>query len=438
MEIKYDISIIVPVYNRENLIKPCINSINAQTLDKSRWEVIFVDDASTDRSIEVIEELIDKNINYKIIKREVPSGNASAPRNEGIKASLGKYVFFLDSDDYIDSKLLENGINIALKNDSDIVYFKMELNARTVTKRPFKHPIVDKADIEKNHLMRTLRIFKMFKTKMLRENNILFDVTVNVCEDMLFGATALLYAKNISILADRDYYFASLHDEPHLSKKKMTLEKLFHIYFYTIQSLYCSNRDINFKIKFYNALLIRCVEHLRDICKKDKINNENLIRIFSFASDLFNLHKEMFELKQIYENERLLVLLFLSKDFKTFFELSNNSKMLQDFCQKIEKEFEKEKGFNKAWIFENKMVVLDFILNDNRIAFDIEINEKTQNVKIWMFCRNDSKFFETYNGNILEKKDNKLLIYSEDRVNEVVLNAIKFNIALIVKNIEGF
>ncbi|ELE4958337.1 glycosyltransferase, partial [Campylobacter coli] len=63
MEIKYDISIIVPVYNRENLIKPCINSINAQTLDKSRWEVIFVDDASTDGSVEVIEKLINENIN---------------------------------------------------------------------------------------------------------------------------------------------------------------------------------------------------------------------------------------------------------------------------------------------------------------------------------------------------------------------------------------
>ncbi|HEF9848748.1 TPA: glycosyltransferase, partial [Campylobacter coli] len=427
-----------PVYNRENLIKPCINSINAQTLDKSRWEVIFVDDASTDRSVELIEELLGKNVNYRIIKREIPSGNASAPRNEGIKASLGKYVFFLDSDDYIDSKLLENGINIALKNDSDIVYFKMELNSRTVTKRPFKHPVVDKADIEKNHLMRTLRIFKLFKVDMLRENNILFDVTVNVYEDMLFGVTALLYAKNISILADRDYYFASLHDEPHLSKKKMTLEKLFHIYFYAIQILYCSNRDINFKIKFYNALLIRCVEHLRDICKKDKINNENLIRIFSFASDLFNIHKEMFELKQIYENEKLLVLLFLSKDFKAFFKLSNGSQVLRDFCQKIEKEFEKEKYFNRAWIYENKIVVLDFVCNDNKIAFDIEINEKTQNVKIWMFCRNDSNFFETYNGNILEKKDGKLLIYSEDKINQSMLNAIKVNIALIVKNIRGF
>lgn len=417
MEIKYDVSIIVPVYNRENLIKPCINSINAQTLDKSRWEVIFVDDASTDRSVEVIEELIDKNVNYRIIKREIPSGNASAPRNEGIKASLGKYAFFLDSDDYIDSKLLENGINIALKNDSDIVYFKMELNSRTVTKRPFKHPVVDKADIEKNHLMRTLRIFKLFKVDMLRENNILFDVTVNVHEDMLFGVTALLYAKNISILADRDYYFASLHDEPHLSKKKMTLEKLFHIYFYAIQILYCSNRDINFKIKFYNALLIRCVEHLRDICKKDKINNENLIRIFSFASDLFNIHKEMFELKQIYENEKLLVLLFLSKDFKAFYKASEALKML---LEALKKAFEKMEGFQKAWIYDGKIAVLDFVCRGHRIAFDVELNEKSKEIKVWMFCRDNVKFFENEQKRALKVNGNKLLVFEGDKADKAI------------------
>ena len=107
---KYNVSIIVPVYNRENLIKPCIKSINAQTYDKSKWEVIFVDDASTDKSIEIIESLIDENINYRILKRPVASGNASAPRNEGIKASSSEYVFFLDSDDYVDSQLLENDL----------------------------------------------------------------------------------------------------------------------------------------------------------------------------------------------------------------------------------------------------------------------------------------------------------------------------------------
>ncbi|MBR2148276.1 MAG: glycosyltransferase family 2 protein, partial [Campylobacter sp.] len=108
-EPQYDVSIIVPVHNREKLIIPCIKSINAQTYDKAKWEVIFVDDGSTDKSVEAIESLIDKKINYRIIKREIPSGNASAPRNEGIKASRAKYVFFLDSDDYIHPELLKNG-----------------------------------------------------------------------------------------------------------------------------------------------------------------------------------------------------------------------------------------------------------------------------------------------------------------------------------------
>lgn len=433
MEIKYDVSIIVPVYNRENLIKACINSINAQTLDKSRWEVIFVDDASTDRSVEVIEELIDKNVNYKIIKREVPSGNASAPRNEGIKASLGRYVFFLDSDDYIDSKLLENGINIALKNDSDIVYFKIKGINRHATPRPFKRPIVDNADIFKDHLFRTLAPIKMFKTATIKDNNILFDVSIKRREDQLFCALVILYSKNISILADRDYYFAIYHDgEQHLSRSKCSLAILEQAYINLLWMLSCSKKELEFKVKFYNGLIIRYVETFRDSCRKKDINNELEI-IYKSACSYFNMFKHLLRINQIYKNEQILVLTFLSGDFKAFFELSNGSKVLRDFCQKIEKEFEKEKGFNKAWIFENKIVVLDFILNDNRIAFDIEINEKTQNVKIWMFCRNDSKFFETYNGNILEKKDNKMLIFNY--VND--LSAASKSIKKRINEIEG-
>ena len=143
---QYDVSIIVPVYNREEIIKPCIESINSQTYDKSKWEVIFVDDASTDNSINTIESLIDKSINYRILKRPIGSGNASAPRNEGIKASSSKYVFFLDSDDYIDSELLENGMAMALKNDSDIVYVKLG-GPRGTNKRAFRKAFVDDADI---------------------------------------------------------------------------------------------------------------------------------------------------------------------------------------------------------------------------------------------------------------------------------------------------
>lgn len=216
----YEVSIIVPVYNREKIIKPCIESINSQTYDKSKWEVIFVDDASTDNSIDTIESLIDKNINCRIIKRVIGSGNASAPRNEGIKASSSKYVFFLDSDDYVDSQLLENGLAIALRNDSDIVYFKMALSPRINTVRPFKKKTVEKSDILDDHLMRSLKVFKLYKTEMLKKNNILFDVTIDVFEDMLFTYTALNYSEVVSTLADRDYYHATAHDGVHLSRKK--------------------------------------------------------------------------------------------------------------------------------------------------------------------------------------------------------------------------
>lgn len=419
---KYDVSIIVPVYNREELIRPCINSINAQTYDKSKWEVIFVDDGSTDRSVEVIEELIDKRINYRIIKREIPSGNASAPRNEGIKASQAKYVFFLDSDDYIDSQLLENGCAMAFKNDSDIVYFKMHLNARAVTRRPFKVPFVDNADIFKNHLMRTLRIFKMFKTEMLIKNNILFNVCIDVYEDMLFGATALIYSHKISILADKDYCFFSLHEGHHLSKVQNTLSRIFYVYLEVLQILYCSNREFDFKQKFYNAILIRIVEHFRDICKKRTLSEE-LANIFQIGSNYFCIHKEFFDLPQIYKNEQILTLLFLSGDFKSFYKASREVKVseaLKTLLESLQKVFEKTEGFQKAWIYDGKIAVLDFVCRGHRIAFDVELNEKSKEIKVWMFCRDNVKFFENEQKRALKVNGNKLLVFEGDKADKAI------------------
>lgn len=431
---KYDVSIIVPVYNREKLIQPCIDSINAQTYDRKKWEVIFVDDCSSDKSCEVIERGIDKGINYRIIRRVVPSGNASAPRNEGIKSSLAKYVYFLDTDDFICPELLKNGVEIATKNDSDIVYFKLERNKRKNVVRPFLIPIVDKADIAINHLMRTLVVFKMFKKSMLLQNDILFDVTVNVYEDNLFAALALLYAENVSILADRDYYFATLHQENHLSRQKQTLDKAFQMYSVTLQKLYCANRDLEFKRKFYNALLIRCVEHLRDTYRKNSAENKELNAIFSLCSAMFNLHKEMLDISQIYENEKLLVLTLIAGDIKYFFELSRagTSKLYLDLESFMRKTFEMKGSFMKAWIYANKIIVLDFLFKDKRIAFDIEVDEKKEECKVWLFCRNDSSYLNFLQG--YEVKENKILIDKNKIKNkQIIANKIEMILNKITK-----
>lgn len=409
---KYDVSIIVPVYNRENLIKPCIESINSQTYDKSKWEVIFVDDASKDKSIEVIESLIDKSINYRILKRPIGSGNASAPRNEGIKASLGKYVFFLDSDDYVDSYLLENGMAMALKNDSDIVYVKMVATGRHVTKMPFKNKFVDIADIFGNHLLRALNPLKFIKLEILKKNNILFIPSIVKAEDQIFTMNVIIKSKKISILADKDYYTAILHDEEHLSKTFLSIGTFFQTVFIPLDLIYgIYNKDeLDKKIKLYNAWLLRSVERIRDFTKKINEDNLEFKNMFNLASSYFNIHKELFDLSQIYENEKILTLLFLAGDFKEFHKIANESKVLKTLQKNLEKEFKTENGFSKAWIFGNKVAVLDFNFTENKIAFDLEVDEKKSLLKVWMFSRNNLDLPEVLRKKAIKIEKNKLLI----------------------------
>ena len=98
------ISIIIPVYNIEKYISNSIKSIINQT-DKD-FEVIIIDDGSTDNSIAIAQKLLkNTNINYKIIKQK--NSGVSAARNTGIKHSNSNYIYFLDGDDFIDNKTIE-------------------------------------------------------------------------------------------------------------------------------------------------------------------------------------------------------------------------------------------------------------------------------------------------------------------------------------------
>ncbi|MBI0425838.1 glycosyltransferase family 2 protein [Psychrobacter sp. NG27] len=411
---QYDVSIIVPVYNREEIIKPCIESINSQTYDKSKWEVIFVDDASTDNSIDAIESLIDKNVNYRILRRPVGSGNASAPRNEGINASPSKYVFFLDSDDYVDSKLLENGMAMALKNDSDMVYVKVKAIGRHMTSKPFTKGNIDDANPLENHLIRTLAPFKFVKLKLLLDNNILYNPSIVKAEDQIFFIQALSKSNIVSILADKTYYIQQAHEGDHLSKAKHTLDSFMDTILIPLNSIYMSNLDEKKKIMLYNAWLLRSVERLRDFAKKVNVKNNKFDHMFQLVSSYFNLRKDFFDLSQIYENEKMLVLLLLAGDFKQFHKIVNESKNINDIEKNIKDSFKKEEGFNKVWVFKNKVVVLDFVIDDNKIAFDLEVEENKKSIKLWLFSRNNADSLDSLKESAIRIKDKKILIFEGD------------------------
>ncbi len=129
------ISVIVPVYNTEKYIKKCIMSILNQTMQDI--EIIIVNDGSTDNSENIIKEIMNNNntkIEIKYFLKE--NGGLSEARNYGVKQATGKYLSFVDSDDYIDENLYKN-LEKYIDENIDVIKFKMETvdeNYKTIEK----------------------------------------------------------------------------------------------------------------------------------------------------------------------------------------------------------------------------------------------------------------------------------------------------------------
>ena len=119
------ISFIVPVYNTGLYIKKCLDSIINQTF-KEKIEIILINDGSTDNSDELIKEYIEKNNSKDIIKYYTKENEGIAKtRNFGIDKANGKYIFFVDSDDYIDKETIKK-LKPYIDNNIDMVKFKLQ------------------------------------------------------------------------------------------------------------------------------------------------------------------------------------------------------------------------------------------------------------------------------------------------------------------------
>ncbi len=113
------VSIIIPVYNVEEYLRECVDSVINQTY--KNLEIILVDDGSTDSSGKICDEYAEKDKRINVIHQQ--NGGLSVARNTGFDASNGKYIYFLDSDDYIEINAIELLVSISEKENCDIVFF---------------------------------------------------------------------------------------------------------------------------------------------------------------------------------------------------------------------------------------------------------------------------------------------------------------------------
>lgn len=215
------ISIIVPVYNTEIYLKECIDSILNQTLEEI--EVIFINDGSTDNSVEVIKENMKKNI-FTIIEQE--NSGVGITRNKGIKVATGEYILFLDSDDYLDKHACERMYKIAKDTESDVVqcglkfFYEDGQDDKLVKYNQNKNICTySSLDSVKRYLKYDIRGYscnRICKRELLIKNEILYPV--GVCyEDMYITLRVLDLAKKVTLVNECLYNYRQRKDS--LSKE---------------------------------------------------------------------------------------------------------------------------------------------------------------------------------------------------------------------------
>lgn len=118
------LSIIVPIYNVEPFLWKCVHSLEQQDLAAEHYEVILVNDGSTDHSGELCTELAKQYENIKVIEQE--NQGLSAARNTGMDVARGKYMMFVDSDDYIETNVIGRVVEVAERNQAELCFFLAE------------------------------------------------------------------------------------------------------------------------------------------------------------------------------------------------------------------------------------------------------------------------------------------------------------------------
>lgn len=202
------ISVVVPTYNsNEENLNRILESFYKQTMNQEEFEVIFVDDGSSEfQSYKRIKTRIADKPNY-FAYRVSPSGWASRPRNKGTKMARGEYVFFSDDDDTIFPQALEKMYNFAKENDLDVVNPKViRTKGWSWGWEEYKENLVN-AEKKGIKSMGPMTVPKLYRKEFLTENELYFSEGDRIWwEDVMFSC--LVFSKNpkIGILADYPIY----------------------------------------------------------------------------------------------------------------------------------------------------------------------------------------------------------------------------------------
>lgn len=251
------VSVIVTIYNREKYIEECARTLFEQTLDDI--EYLFIDDASTDRSVIILKNLLDKypmrQPMTKIICLEQNSGRAVA-RQTGIDSASGEYVIHVDSDDWVDLDMFEKLYCKAKETNADIVGCNItheHADCQQVFKQKYSNDMDENIRRLLNGMIFPSLCTSLTRTSLIKDHQISFPRGVDTGEDLLFNLNLYLYGNMVVGIDNPSYHYRHTEDSGSFQHTEKSINSVIEVA-HRIESLMIETRNYE---KFKDEILFR-------------------------------------------------------------------------------------------------------------------------------------------------------------------------------------
>lgn len=213
------ISVIIPVFEGEKTIAKSIESVLNQTY--LQWELIIIDDGSNDGTLKICKKYIEKDSRVNVISKQ--NEGVSKARNLGISKAQGDYIVFLDADDYIDSYMFQELVDVLKKDTYDLICFGLikEFEDGSIIK-------YDRINSLRTHNVKyecySSELFgyacnKLYSKKIIDKYNIKFNSAMKIFEDEVFNCNFFKYTDKIHIIQTMFYHYVQYKDTSQATKK---------------------------------------------------------------------------------------------------------------------------------------------------------------------------------------------------------------------------
>ncbi|MBK8805291.1 MAG: glycosyltransferase family 2 protein [Bacteroidales bacterium] len=342
------ISIIIPSWNRKSLIFETLQSVVNQT--STDWELIIVDDHSTDGSFEELEIFVRSHENIKLFKRNSSTKGANVCRNEGAEYAKGNYLIFLDSDDILDVTCIENRVSVLKKNQkADFFVFLTKTFINTLGDSDLYWNIFNK----ENDLLRFLNVDPVWQTtSVLWDNSFFkkidgFDENLKCWQDWDIHIRAILCAEDYYKSENEPDNYYRLNENFSIRKNSSSNEYLLHREYVT-NKIFNEIKNKKGKVKKYNLYFAKLYYQMSKLWM-EKANVAESLRLLSLIKQKKLLSNIEYFIWMIYIRQQFylssnnksiikrIIDKILSIVYKYHFELSNATYLKVSLKEKIDK-----------------------------------------------------------------------------------------------------